>query len=58
MWANRKVRIRGGANRIRMSTPYYLRKRDVEQFLAAWDDYRKAAPRAVAASGGQWFNGM
>jgi selenocysteine lyase/cysteine desulfurase len=58
MWSNRKVRIRGGANRIRMSTPYYLRKRDVEQFLAAWDDYRKAAPRAVAASGGQWFNGM
>jgi hypothetical protein len=30
----------------------------VEQFLAAWDDYRKTAPRAVASTQGQWFNGM
>ena len=43
MWQNKKIRIRGGApSKIRMSTPYYLLKKDVDRYLAAYDEYRKA----------------
>jgi isopenicillin-N epimerase len=42
MWKRHKIRIRGGEpSRLRLSTPYYLRKRDVDRFLAAFDEYRK-----------------
>jgi isopenicillin-N epimerase len=41
MWKEKKIRIRGGAPaKIRMSTPYYLLKKDVDRFLAAFDEYR------------------
>jgi isopenicillin-N epimerase len=42
MWKEKKIRIRGGApSKIRLSTPYYLLRRDVDRFLAAYDEYRK-----------------
>jgi selenocysteine lyase/cysteine desulfurase len=47
MWKNKKIRIRGGApSKIRLSTPYYLSRKDVDRFLAAFDEYRtlKRAP--------------
>jgi selenocysteine lyase/cysteine desulfurase len=43
MWKNKKIRIRGGApSKIRLSTPYYLLRRDVDRFLAAFDEYQAA----------------
>ena len=45
MMKQKKIRIRGGAPfKIRMSTPYYLLHKDVDRFLAAYDEYRKANP--------------
>ena len=41
MWKGKKIRIRGGApSKIRLSTPYYLLRKDVDRFLAAFDEYR------------------
>jgi isopenicillin-N epimerase len=41
MWKTKKIRIRGGVpSKIRLSTPYYLLRKDVERFLAAFDEYR------------------
>jgi len=41
MWKENKIRIRGGApSKIRLSTPYYLLRKDVDRFLAAFDQYR------------------
>ena len=41
MWKEKKIRIRGGApSKIRLSTPYYLLRKDVDRFLAAFDEYR------------------
>jgi isopenicillin-N epimerase len=43
LWKNHKIRIRGGApSKLRLSTPYYLLKTDVDRFLARFDDYKKA----------------
>ncbi|MBZ5538961.1 MAG: aminotransferase class V-fold PLP-dependent enzyme [Acidobacteriia bacterium] len=42
LWKNKKIRIRGGApSKIRLSTPYYLLRKDVDRFLAAFDEYRR-----------------
>jgi isopenicillin-N epimerase len=42
MWKEKKIRIRGGApSKIRLSTPYYLLRKDVDRYLAAYDEYRK-----------------
>lgn len=42
MWKTHRVRIRGGApSRLRVSTPYYLSRADLERFLQKFDDYRK-----------------
>ncbi len=41
MWKTKKIRIRGGEpSKLRLSTPYYLLKKDVDRFLAAFDEYR------------------
>ncbi len=43
MWITKKIRIRGGEpSKLRLSTPYYLLRRDVDRFLGALDEYRKA----------------
>ena len=45
MWKQKKIRIRGGSpSKVRLSTPYYLRKKDIDCFLAAADEYRNAHP--------------
>ena len=43
MWKNKKIRIRGGGpSKIRLSTPYYLLRKDVDRYLVAYDEYRNA----------------
>lgn len=43
LWHTHKIRIRGGdPHKLRLSTPYYLLKKDVDRFLEKFDDYRKA----------------
>ena len=35
-----KIRIRGAdPNKLRLSTPYYLQKKDIDGFLEKFDDY-------------------
>ena len=47
MWKTKKIRIRGGApSKIRLSTPYYLLRKDVERYLAAFDEYKKGKSAA------------
>src|ERR1700674_913372 len=42
MWKTKKIRIRGGGpSKIRLSTPYYLLRKDMDRFLAAYDEYRR-----------------
>ena len=42
LWVQKKIRIRGGApSKIRLSTPYYLLRSDIDRFLASYDQYRK-----------------
>ena len=43
MWKEKKIRIRGGEpSKLRLSTPYYLLKKDVDRYLAAFDEYKTA----------------
>src|SRR5215470_8942350 len=43
MWTTKKIRIRGGEpSKLRLSTPYYLSRSDIDRFLAAFDEYNKA----------------
>jgi isopenicillin-N epimerase len=45
MWKQKKIRIRGGLpSKVRLSTPYYLRKNDIDRFLKAFDEYRDTHP--------------
>ena len=42
LWKNRRIRIRGGEpSKLRLSTPYYLLKTEIDRFLAAFDEYKK-----------------
>jgi selenocysteine lyase/cysteine desulfurase len=42
LWKEKKIRIRGGEpSKLRLSTPYYLLRRDIDRYLAAFDEYRK-----------------
>lgn len=42
MWKTHRIRMRGGQpSRLRLSTPYYLSKADLDRFLAAFDEFRK-----------------
>jgi len=46
MWKEKKIRIRGGVpTKIRLSTPYYLLPKDVDRYLAAYDEYRAPISR-------------
>ena len=43
MWKQHKIRIRGGApHKVRLSTPYYLQKADIQRFLEKFDSYKQA----------------
>ncbi len=42
MWKTNKIRIRGGdPNKLRLSTPYYLQKKDIDRFLEKFDEYKR-----------------
>lgn len=42
MWKQYKIRIRGGEpSKLRLSTPYYLSKKDIDRFLEKFDEYKK-----------------
>src|SRR5437016_4222884 len=44
LWKQHKIRIRGGApHKIRLSTPYYLQKSDIQRFLEKFDAYKQQA---------------
>lgn len=41
MWKQHKIRIRGGApHKVRLSTPYYLQKGDIQRFLDKLGEYK------------------
>jgi isopenicillin-N epimerase len=42
LWTAHKIRIRGGdPNKLRISTPYYLQKKDIDRFLEKFDEYKR-----------------
>jgi isopenicillin-N epimerase len=42
LWKTHKIRIRGGdPNKLRLSTPYYLQKKDIDRFLEKFDAYKR-----------------
>ena len=42
LWKQHRIRIRGGApSKIRVSTPYYLQKAEIDRFLDRLDAYRR-----------------
>ena len=42
LWKQHKIRIRGGdPSKLRLSTPYYVGKKDIDRFLEKYDEYRK-----------------
>jgi selenocysteine lyase/cysteine desulfurase len=42
LWTTYKIRIRGGdPNKLRLSTPYYLQKKDIDRFLEKFDEYKR-----------------
>ncbi len=42
LWKQHKIRIRGGEpSKLRLCTPYYLLRSDIDRYLAAYDEYRK-----------------
>jgi selenocysteine lyase/cysteine desulfurase len=43
MWKEKKIRIRGAApSKVRQSTPYFVLRKDVDRYLAGYDEYRAA----------------
>jgi selenocysteine lyase/cysteine desulfurase len=42
LWHTHKIRIRGAdPNKLRLSTPYYLQKKDIDRFLEKFDEYKR-----------------
>jgi selenocysteine lyase/cysteine desulfurase len=42
MWTNHKIRVRGGEpSKLRLSTPYYLQKKEIDRFLEKFDLYKR-----------------
>jgi isopenicillin-N epimerase len=43
LWKEKKIRIRGAEpHKLRLSTPYYLSRQDIDRFLDAFDEYKKS----------------
>jgi isopenicillin-N epimerase len=43
LWTTHKIRIRGAEpNKLRLSTPYYLQKKDIDRFLEKFDEYKRS----------------
>jgi isopenicillin-N epimerase len=42
LWKNHRIRIRGGdPHKLRLSTPYYLQKQDIDRYLQKYDEYKR-----------------
>jgi selenocysteine lyase/cysteine desulfurase len=42
MWEKHKIRTRGGEpSKLRLSTPYYLQKQDIDRFLITFDQFKR-----------------
>lgn len=42
LWTNHKVRVRGGnPSKLRLATPYFMTKADIDRFLGLFDEYRR-----------------
>ncbi len=42
MWSTTKIRIRGGApSKLRLTTPYYLQRAEIDRFLEKFDEYKR-----------------
>jgi selenocysteine lyase/cysteine desulfurase len=42
MWSTHRIRIRGGEpSKLRLSTPYYLQKKDIDRFLEKFDEFKR-----------------
>jgi selenocysteine lyase/cysteine desulfurase len=41
LWKQQRIRIRGGGSKIRLSTPYYLQKAEIDRFLEKFDEYKR-----------------
>ncbi len=42
LWTNHKVRVRGGdPSKLRLSTPYFMMKADIDRFLTLFDQFRR-----------------
>ena len=51
MWTVHKIRIRGGEpSKLRLSTPYYLQKKDIDRFLEKFEEYRQKTVGAKAGA--------
>jgi len=47
MWKGHKIRIRGGEpSKLRLSTPYYLQRKDIDRFLEKFDEYKATKARS------------
>jgi isopenicillin-N epimerase len=45
LWKEKKIRIRGGEpSKLRLSTPYFLLRKDLDRFLSAFDEYKSSHP--------------
>jgi selenocysteine lyase/cysteine desulfurase len=45
LWKEKKIRIRGGEpSKLRLSTPYFLLRKDVDRFLSSFDEYKSSHP--------------
>ena len=43
LWKEKKIRIRGAEpHKLRLSTPYYVSKQEMDRFLDAFDEYKKS----------------
>jgi selenocysteine lyase/cysteine desulfurase len=43
LWKTHKIRIRGGdSHKLRLSTPYYVQRKDIDRFLEKFDEYKRA----------------
>jgi isopenicillin-N epimerase len=46
LWKKHTIRIRGGdPSKLRLSTPYYLQKKEIDRFLTQFDNFKKGVVR-------------
>jgi isopenicillin-N epimerase len=48
LWKEKKIRVRGAdPHKLRLSTPYYISRQDIDRFLEAFDEFRKRAAKSA-----------